>query len=210
MKLPEISEIEKAIGSRTQLWVGSCYAVAEAIIEAGLIKGRPQYGFYFGPVSPQSLLYTECRSLYRHGWILCEDADLIVDPTRWVFEAVDPYLFVTTADDSHYDYGMNRFRAASLRPPPDPLPNAQGEIDWVELKPGSADVRNLICGIFGVQAGAGEPVRLAQNQLVYLGSYPMHILEPHAREVYELLIENDAKACIPLDNRRAVLSAEEV
>jgi len=97
-----VADVENAIGVPVKDWSGQCYAVACAILRAKLLKGRPAYGHWIGDVHPKSPFYERTRVPFqRHGWIVVEERGphaerpgLIVDPTRWVFEAKEPYIFV--------------------------------------------------------------------------------------------------------------------
>ena len=70
---------------------------------------KVMYGFYYGPVAETSMFHG--KGLIRHGWVVCEDGTL-VDPTRWVFEDVDPYIYAINVKDSTADYdpGMRSVR----------------------------------------------------------------------------------------------------
>lgn len=89
-----VADVAKAIGVATSAWSGNCYAIACAILRAKLVKGRPAYGHWTGPVSKKSP-FASRRGLpiVRHGWIILENG-AVMDPTRWVFEAVEPYIYV--------------------------------------------------------------------------------------------------------------------
>lgn len=80
-------------------WAGQCYAVSVALLDFGIIKGYARYGSYTGYIDPESMFYGDCHNdgVSRHGWIELEDGT-IVDPTRWVFEHKDPYIYVGKND----------------------------------------------------------------------------------------------------------------
>src|SRR5688572_27046285 len=97
-----VSQVEKAIGVPVDKWSGNCYSIACSILRARLVKGRPAYGHWLGPVHPKSPFYSRSRAPFqRHGWIVLEERGahaqrpgLVLDPTRWVFEAAEPYIYV--------------------------------------------------------------------------------------------------------------------
>lgn len=99
-RLPTLAECEKAIGEKAQAWVARCYEISCAIVKAGLVDGDAVYGHWIGPVSPKSH-FARARGLpfVPHGWILLKDGR-VLDPTRWVFENVEPYLYVGSPPDS--------------------------------------------------------------------------------------------------------------
>ena len=83
--------VEKAIGIPAQKWVSRCHEIASAILDAGLVKGRAVYGMYLGPVDEGSH-FNHKSPMHRHGWIKISRTR-VVDPTRWVFEDVPPYIY---------------------------------------------------------------------------------------------------------------------
>lgn len=98
-RLPTLAECEKAIGERAQAWVARCYEVSCAIVSAKLVDGVAVYGHWLGDVAPGSHFANRARALFvPHGWILLDDSR-VLDPTRWVFENVEPYLYVGEPPD---------------------------------------------------------------------------------------------------------------
>ena len=89
-----VSAVEAAIGIPAEKWKGRCYAIACAIVEFNLVEGTAVYGHWTGPIAATSL-FANRRDLgfCHHGWIILKDGR-VLDPTRWVFESVDPYIFV--------------------------------------------------------------------------------------------------------------------
>lgn len=94
-------------------WAGQCYAVSVSLLDYGIIKGYARYGSYTGYIDPESMFYDECHEsgVSRHGWIELEDGT-IVDPTRWVFEHKEPYIYVGKNDcyeaDPYTSYDIHR------------------------------------------------------------------------------------------------------
>lgn len=97
-----IADVVKGIGIPVQQWSGNCYAIACAMLRAKLVRGRPAYGHWLGRVHPQSPFARRGQQPFvRHGWIVIDERGdhaqrpgRILDPTRWVFEAREPYLFI--------------------------------------------------------------------------------------------------------------------
>jgi hypothetical protein len=102
-------QIGKLIGIKVKDWPGNCYSVAVNIVESGLVEGRPEYGIWQGEIAPGS--YFDDRPIARHGWVRLPDGQ-VLDPTRWVFEGVDPYIYIGSGDD--YDFGAADLRARVL------------------------------------------------------------------------------------------------
>jgi hypothetical protein len=89
-----IKEIEKAIGEPIDNWKGNCYGVAQACVDNKIVKGKVRYGHYRGYISPKSLFAGHIGIKWcHHAWVEMEDGT-IFDPTRWVFEVKEPYIFV--------------------------------------------------------------------------------------------------------------------
>jgi hypothetical protein len=93
----------------TDGWKGACSKVADALQdemepgEVAMIRGH-----WIGPVADGSLFAR--KPVSGHTWLQMKDGT-IVDPTRWVFENVEPYIFVGS-DDENYDEGGQRLREA--------------------------------------------------------------------------------------------------
>jgi hypothetical protein len=133
----------------------------------------------------------------------CYEADTsgtIIDPTRWVFEARRPYIYVGRAD--HYDMGGNRLRAAMRQPCPDYSSDAERSKLAVWKHDPTAH-RFVMQDMFGGAPGVTE--RMA----AWLGNAPLDDLGHFAAPIYRALIEAGHGAHIPIDNRNAVLGDEE-
>ena len=125
----------------------------------------------------------------------CDDV-IIVDPTRWVFEAVKPYVYVGESD--YYDMGGNQLREAMMRPAPSFDP--------------SAKVVNIPFGKYSRKAATfvkkdllnGTP-KVTEEQAFWLANLPLSHFKGFAKPIYEALIAKDMGALIPIDNRRFVL-----
>ncbi len=98
--LPTLAECEEAIGEQAEAWVARCYEISCAIVAAGLVDGEAVYGHWLGKVAPGSHFADRKKLPFiPHGWILLKDGR-VLDPTRWVFENVKPYLYVGQEPDS--------------------------------------------------------------------------------------------------------------
>jgi hypothetical protein len=94
-QIPTLHEAVIALGSPPETWVGNCYAIAYQLVEAGLVEGRAVYGHYLGPIAKDSFFSEKGLAVgfVPHGWVLMGDGR-VLDPTRWVFENVEPYIYV--------------------------------------------------------------------------------------------------------------------
>lgn len=102
----QVDAIAETIGIPIEQWEGNCHGIANALIEHEIVSGKTEYGFWLGPIHKNSY-FDHTQPLVRHGWIKLHNG-LICDPTRWVFEATEPYIYVGLPD--HYDHGMRSTR----------------------------------------------------------------------------------------------------
>lgn len=211
-----VAAVEKAIGMKAAEWSGNCYAVACAILRARMVKGRPAYGHWLGEVHRDSPFARDGKRppIVRHGWIAMKDGS-VIDPTRWVFEAAEPYIwhgmppddpdcedcgykeFEHDEDDDSatcsefrgprwpYDEGGDRLRAATQRPFPQVGP---GEPVCVRLLLPSGVLRRL--GISG---------QLTRQQAAWVANLPFSKL---GRDAWAVCVALDAAGCrayVPID-----------
>ena len=203
------AEIEEAVESVHQVgafigipvtsWPGAYFGIASALVDSGILGGNATavFGHWTGPIHKDSYFAPRGGNGFcRHGWVLVQggEEELVVDPTRWVFEEDDPYIFVgePTDDDDEwpYDEGGNKLRDACMRPPP------------------VFDVRKKKCK---VNFGKATPlVRLylpiekdflTWEQLHWLANLPYDQFLGMAPQVYEELKRVGHVAYIPFDNR---------
>jgi len=101
MKTPTIEECEMAIGEPAEKWAGRCFEIASKIVDAGLVPGgEAVYGHWLGEISSKSR-FADRRHVgfVQHGWIWVEGEGIVIDPTRWAFEARTPYIYVGEEPD---------------------------------------------------------------------------------------------------------------
>jgi hypothetical protein len=93
------SIIARQIGIPVEDWPGHCYCIAMAMWRHPRIKlmGAVHYGKWLGEIAPGSFYDDEKKAMAGHAWI--EEVDgTIIDPTRYVFEGVRPYIYVGSCD----------------------------------------------------------------------------------------------------------------
>jgi hypothetical protein len=192
-----IEAIEKQCGEPASAWVARCYEIA--CHAAKLYDGAVAvYGHWLGDVEPESF-FGSSRMLpfIQHGWVLLADGR-ILDPTRWVFEAVEPYIWAGENDGS-YDEGGNGWRKAMHPDAPAYDPHEEqvdrtkvGMLEWVAL------VRLAM----GEQADMQEP--LCFPQLLWVANLPPADMGALAPDVYRALDKMKLLSLMPLDNRRTI------
>lgn len=187
----DIQTIEQAIGLKTKYWKGECYSVACDILNANLVEGRAVHGSYFGKIVKTSMFYSKGLKMARHGWIETPDGK-IIDPTRWVFEDVTPYIHETTVDDPEYDKASSRLRKASMNPQPEYNPDAK-QFTIPDNKSGTA-VRSVLCL-------SQDRKTVSFEEVFWMANLPLDTLGLQAKDIYFLLEEWGCKAFIPADHQ---------
>jgi hypothetical protein len=139
----------------------------------------------------------------RHGWILDEITGEVIDPTRWVFENVDPYIFVGTDTDGHYDRGNTGFQEIMFNNRPVPEYDSQDS----QLSMTSLDTfdREVLRNILRDHRPMNDFMSMSKLQYFYLANAPISILGPTAKPMFQLLVDNKLGALIPIDIRDMVL-----
>jgi hypothetical protein len=183
-----IKHIEEALDLPASEWHGKCTFVSSALVQKGLIKGAPVYGHYLGPVDPSG--YWGMRGacgFIQHGWVLLKDGR-VLDPTRFSFENVDPYIHIGDADPD-YDEGGNIWRAASRKP----CPEAGG-------KPAGMKAESQIIEELFEHLTDTPFYKITWAQAHWVANLTPEELDFTVADIYKTLKDNDLKALIPHDN----------
>jgi hypothetical protein len=207
IQVPTITATARVIGLKPADWRGRCHEVACLMLKTKLVPGVERYGHYYGPVRPG--FYTAGRPFYRHGWIEAAP-DVVVDPTRWVFEARRAYIYIGPGAD--YDACGSRLAASRVGAYPshwmlgDDSTRFNGEAfeahearEIIDLGLAEDDARYVA----ELTNGHGEGFSF--GQLMWLANLPLDWYGPHARAVYEAFKRVGRKALIPIDNWRTVM-----
>lgn len=95
-----IRKIEIVTGYSVADWPGACGVICNRILDAELVDGKMKKGRWTGVTNYDS----EIAKLWlsdddflqqkqpRHCWIILNNGK-ILDPTRWVFEGIKPYIY---------------------------------------------------------------------------------------------------------------------
>jgi hypothetical protein len=189
-------------------WVFNCYGAACEMQRHSMLPGRPRYGAWTGPIAPGSP-FRQDAPITRHGWLELPDGR-VADPTRWVFEAVPPYVYVGPND--HYDLGNDRLRQAAHHNQPFPESECP---DCGER--GCATIGMELTRLFAEEIGAETievdedlPIgrnncRITVDQLFWIANLPIARLRRmmDSRMVLKAIMRNGQTATIPLDTRDA-------
>lgn len=203
MKKPEnitVTDVEEAIGIPANKWVNRCHEIASAIVDAGLVKGRAVYGIYTGPVS-ESSYFSGDRPGHRHGWVKLKDGR-VLDPTRWVFEDVPPYIFCHKRP-REYDEGMQSLKAAWRRPCPTEE-ECNGDAGFTLMLPPATAIH--LKALADNQGKREDCSYAAPRMLIgWLANLSVMELDKHALPFYVALANKGLKALVPIDNWMAVM-----
>ena len=203
MSFVSVKQAERVLGEPATEWAKCCFEIAAAFVERGLVDGVAVYGHWVGPVSEASVFRNashEALGFVRHGWVVLPDGQ-VCDPTRWVFEAVEPYVYVGPAD--HYDEGGNNWRARteSAQPPPFDEDDEVLELDQRVLPDSKA--WSFVEKLLDLYE-APEPGQITLSQLHWLAHRDPRQFGGHARALYAAIDKLGHGALIPIDNKRMV------
>lgn len=199
--VPTVVEVEKALGIKALKWKSRCHEIACKMLNAKLVVGVERYGHYYGPVSRNYGRYG--LPFQPHGWIETPRG-LVIDPTRWVFRMVSPYIFYGPALD--YDAGGQRmhFENNGLYPagPHDPL------MDSPNLSPAQRELRTRVIQLIMPKAAmkrlmaqtGGQNKDFSFDQVFWLAHAPLLWWGEHARAIYQAIADAGFRAMIPFDN----------
>ena len=196
-----IEAIEEVYGYLASEWEGNCFSVATAA--AKLVPGAVAvYGHYHGPVSRDGYWAVRAGLPFQaHGWVLLEDGK-ILDPTRWSFMAVDPFIHLgLSRSNDDYDEGGNAWRSLVHRPPPPwEWPAKTFSFESITSKD---DARyTAIASLIGKdQVRFGAHLVLTKKQAFWLANLPIEVFGVLAHPIYEALGEVGLAGFVPQDNR---------
>lgn len=209
-------EIAEKIKKPVDKWPGRCHEIAADLLDTGLLEpgAELRYGHWLGPVHPKcpvACFYQSHQAgllFQRHGWVQLVD-QRVVDPTRWVFEAAEPYIYAGPND--HYDIGGNHLRMSLLGPPPrfvrreDLPPEERNATSAVFLRREDFDPEAwiFIRGHF-----FHDSPYLTGAQALWLASLDPRDLDEHCRTIYETFISRGLRGMIPIDNVHWVLGRD--
>lgn len=187
--------VAQAIGCELSLWPGNCYAIAYKMVQQGIVDGFAVYGHYYGPIAPTSSFAGKAGSsgIVRHGWIETS-AGLLIDPTRFVFDACEPYIFCQPQAQARaqYDEGGERFRKLLHRQKAPPVfdPSAK-------QIPVPAEACQPIAVLVGRPA---KNLTITVAEAFWIANLPYDSIAPDAATIYGALDAMGHAAFVPIDN----------
>lgn len=196
----DVNEVAKAIGMPVERWPGQCYGIALGMVEAGLVPdgARAVYGHWLGPVADNCPVPGfRSRPFVQHGWVLLPNRS-VVDPTRWVFEAADPYVWHGMPD--YYDEGGNMWRLAMLGAAPGFEDDHEYRFEQL-----SSPVWTALEDLVTPNDRRGH---LCLAQVRWLGNLPPAVLGIEVAAPFFAALEDEGMGgIVPIDNMRAVEAA---
>jgi hypothetical protein len=206
---PAIADIRGITGSVTWLrspssttsftknWRGKCYQISYQCVERKLVKGVAVYGHWLGRVHPDSMFFSGGRMPFcRHGWVILDDGR-IFDPTRWVFEAVKPYLYVGPGDAKEYDEGGTQWRLVTSPP----IPKYSADEKQVPMRLPILAWQHVV-NLLHLKSKQRETKVLSYSQARWLANADYVALEPFAKRIYDALKKVGHQGLVPIDNWR--------
>lgn len=192
--MPTVEQVVKLCGP-TEEWKGRCHEVACRAAACYINDlGLPRYGAWLGGVHPDSF-FAGRRGVpfIRHGWFELHDGR-VFDPTRWVFEAAHPYIYVGPADV--YDVGMAK--AKEMLGAYRPAPKFDPSKEVIKLSGITNDHFRAVAETFF----GGDPVdEVNIDHVFFLGNMPPHMMggRDRVKGVYEVLVAAGHRMVIPMD-----------
>lgn len=206
----DAEQCEKVIGVPLDRWPGQCTLVAHLFLTRKLApKGMVEvYGMWHGVIAQGSPFAG--RPMARHGWLRTpvtsgqdRSAVVVIDPTRWVFEGVKPYVY-QGVEGAEYDEGMMALRSLGRGPPPSPV-IAAGE-KTTSLTVLETGTRKAKAALKWVRTFFPEAPVFNQMQLGWLANMPpseMGEHGDHAAVIYQAMDQAGRKTLVPIDWWRA-------
>ena len=204
--------VAKQIKIPVKKWPSNCYAIASAILQAGLLpEGRLCYGHYFGEISADSIFASPNHVAPRHGWIGLPHG-WVYDPPRWVFTATPPKPALVAAWAAiggwlvtDYDLGGERFMQIYGRKAP-PTDEEIAKLDKASQQPFNVRFPRQLHGLLRCLFNRTTDLQIAHVH--YLATRGPHFLGKLAKPLYQFLVNNGQAALIPIDFRNEVLGPD--
>jgi hypothetical protein len=192
----DIEKVSKEIDWNVDKWVANCYAVSSAIVDAGLIQGKAVFGKYHGFINENS--FFKKSTFTNHGWILTKDGK-IIDPTRWVFENTNPYIYICDSDNNDYDQGSNVIKniLSSLQN----VPVFDDSLRVITID--NEEIEHYFSELLGKEK---IPHKISINQILSIASSSVNTLGCAAKPIFTWLNEKGLSAFVPIDNFEMIMN----
>ena len=189
----DVNEISKSINKPFESWKGNCYYISCLIVKSGLVEGKAVFGKYYGYIDNGSMF---AGSIFtNHGWIETPEGQ-IIDPTRWVFENKEPYIFETNKNNKDYDRGSNIMKEIFVSSVPEF--NSSGRV--IEIN--NNEIEGILASFLGDKK---EDNVVCVGQAMFVGSQSLKLLGDNAKPLFTWFKDNSLEVFIPLDNFELVM-----
>jgi hypothetical protein len=185
-RMEPVEELEAFIGIPAKEWAGKCTEIARRLKQSKLSLGAKtteHYGLWTGPIAKNSRFYG--RPITHHGWL--QRGDTIIDPTRWAFEGLEPYIYVGKND--FYDDGGQDFQMERIGQCPEPTGPAKFP---APRDPAAQEI---------LRAEGVTQKKLTRNQAHHLANLPPKAY-PKIGAIHKWLETHGMIGLIPIDFRR--------
>jgi len=194
LKHLDVEVVAKKLAIPTKEWPGNCYAIASAIVKAGIVpKGKARYGHWLGPVADGTMFWG--NPIIRHGWAEYTDKDfgtIVVDPTRWVFEGKKPYIYQAPDFDGFYDIGGNKLLEGLMANREAPENDGSGQQYNLPKGKVGESIRHILGGYSSNEVN--------MDQISYIANQPLNNFCGFAADIYKWIKNNGQQARVPMDN----------
>lgn len=204
--IPTVRAVEEAVKMKASRWPGRCHEIACKMLSAGVVQGTERYGHYHGPVSIEHPRYG--LPFQRHGWIETPRG-LVIDPTRWCFRMIKPYIFYGPGLD--YDPGGQRMFEELVRSYP-AGPQDESTYSSCLTSEQRAERRKVIQLDMPGPARDhlatltnGQVANFSFEQVFWMAHVPLVSWGEHAKAIYEAVAQAGHRAMIPFDNWRMAM-----
>ena len=197
VKPPTIEELAEAIGHHPKTWEGRCAHVAHLLnVHFYNEEMKERYGLWLGPII-EGTCFSK-RPYTSHGWLESGTGSLgtlIIDPTRWVFEGKEPYIFEGFDHDGYYDLGANKVNAMFRMPCPEYDPT---------------DKRVIISCSRALELFMKDklesPPGITDKHIFWLANIPLQEIPDKLRkEFYKFIAKVGSSCWVPTDNWQFVM-----
>ena len=179
-----IEDLEEETGLSVDEWHGKCTLISNAAARLIGDGCHAVYGHYIGDVDPFGFWGERAgNGFIQHGWVLLDNG-LVLDPTRWSFEGVEPYIFLGSSED--YDEGGNVWRQKMAKA----CPQDPGK----ELPFEMSEEEKIFVRIFV------DTPQVGMNHLFWMANLPYDEIGDRVGELYSFLDSHDLRGLVPFDN----------
>lgn len=197
---------EKNVFGDINKWAKNCYAVSMAIYP--FIKEQLSYCDKVKKVEVvygKWLWYTSENSVFEcgvsnHWWleITYDKKVIVIDPTRWVFEDIEPYIYINIKTDE-YDRAWQEFQIMMRQNKTNKIPEEIPDDDIIDI----SFWKDIDIFIYE-KVLENKHSNFTKRNLLYIANTPIKYLWWYEKTIMNTLIDNWFRAFIPVDTYELV------